>query len=66
MVQKAGCRGTIGLSKVESFQLVETGGYVWLKPTSAFYATLHLSQTALALVAEAPCSIRGPHEPRSG
>jgi hypothetical protein len=52
MVQKAGCRGTIALSKVESFQLVETGGYVWLKPTSALYATLHLSQAALALVAD--------------
>jgi hypothetical protein len=52
LVQKAGCRGTIALSKVESFQLVETGGYVWLKPTDAFYATLHLSQAALALVAD--------------
>ena len=52
LAQKAGCRGTIALSKVESFQLVETGGYVWLKPTSAFYATLHLSQAALALVAD--------------
>ena len=51
LVQKAGCRGTIALSTVESFQLVETGGYVWLKPTSAFDATLHLSQAALALVA---------------
>jgi hypothetical protein len=52
LVQKAGCRGTIALSKVESFQLVETGGYVWLKPTNAYYATLHLSQAALALVAD--------------
>jgi hypothetical protein len=52
LVQKSGCRGTIALSKVESFQLVETGGYVWLKPTSAFYASLHLSQAALALVAD--------------
>jgi hypothetical protein len=52
LVQKAGCQGTIALSKVESFQLVETGGYVWLKPTDAFYATLHLSQAALALVAD--------------
>jgi hypothetical protein len=51
-VQKAGCQGTIALSKVESFQLVETGGFVWLKPTDAFYATLHLSQAALALVAD--------------
>jgi hypothetical protein len=52
LVQKAGCRGTIALSKVESFQLVETGGYVWLKPTDAFYATLHLNQATLALVAD--------------
>jgi hypothetical protein len=52
LVQKAGCRGTIALSTVESFQLVETGGYVWLKPTSAYYATLHLSQAALTLVAD--------------
>jgi len=52
LVQKAGCRGTIALSKVESFQLVETGGFVWLKPTSAFYTTLHLSQAELALVAD--------------
>jgi hypothetical protein len=52
LVQKAGCQGTIALSKVESFQLVETGGFVWLKPTDAFYATLHLSQAALALVAD--------------
>ena len=50
--QTAGCRGTIALSKVESFQLVETGGYVWLKPTNAYYASLHLSQAALALVAD--------------
>jgi hypothetical protein len=52
LVQKAGCRGTIALSTVESFQLVGTGGYVWLKPTNAYYATLHLSQAALALVAD--------------
>jgi len=52
MVQKAGCRGAIALSKVESFQLIETGGDVWLKPTNAFYTTLHLSQAALALVAD--------------
>jgi hypothetical protein len=52
LVQKAGCKGTIALSKVESFQLVETGGYVWLKPTSAYYATLHLTQAELALVAD--------------
>jgi hypothetical protein len=52
LVQKASCQGTIALSKVESFQLVETGGFVWLKPTDAFYATLHLNQAALALVAD--------------
>jgi hypothetical protein len=52
MVQKVGCRGSIALSKVQSFQLVETGGYVWLKPTNAYYASLHVSQAALALVAD--------------
>jgi hypothetical protein len=52
MVQKVGCRGSIALTKVQSFQLVETGGYIWLKPTNAYYASLHISQAALALVAD--------------
>jgi hypothetical protein len=51
LVQKAGCRGTIALSKTETFQLVETGGYVWLLPSSAYYTSLHLTQAELALVA---------------
>ena len=52
LVQKAGCQGTIAQSKTETFQLVETGGSVWLKPSTAYYASLKLSKAALALVAD--------------
>jgi len=52
LVQKAGCRGTIALSKAETFQLVETGGYVWLKPSNAYYTSLHVSKAALALIGD--------------
>ena len=50
LVQKAGCAGTIAQSPTETFQLVETGGSVWLKPSAAYYASLKLSKAALALV----------------
>jgi hypothetical protein len=30
---------------------VETGGYVWVLPSSAYYASLHLDKAALALIA---------------
>jgi hypothetical protein len=52
LVQKAGCEGTIAQSKTETFQLVETGGSVWLKPSTAYYASLKISKAALALVAD--------------
>jgi hypothetical protein len=52
LVQKVGCQGTIAQSKTETFQLVETGGSVWLKPSAAYYASLKLSKEALALVAD--------------
>ena len=52
LVQKAGCRGTIAQSKVATFQLIETGGYVWLKPSNAYYTSLHISQAALALIGD--------------
>jgi hypothetical protein len=52
LVQKAGCQGTIAQSKTETFQLVETGGSVWLKPSAAYYASLKLGKAALALVAD--------------
>jgi hypothetical protein len=52
LVQKAGCEGTIAQSKTETFQLVETGGSVWLKPSAAYYASLKLSKAAMALVAD--------------
>jgi hypothetical protein len=50
LVQKSGCQGTIAQSKTETFQLVETGGSVWLKPSAAYYASLKISKAALALV----------------
>jgi hypothetical protein len=50
LVQKAGCQGTISQSPTETFQLVETGGSVWLKPSAAYYASLKLDKAALALV----------------
>src|SRR5216684_3765453 len=52
LVQKSGCKGTIAQSKTETFQLVETGGSVWLKPSSAYYASLKINKAALALVAD--------------
>jgi hypothetical protein len=52
LVQKAGCRGTIALSKTETFQLVETGGFVWLKPSNAYYASLNIGKAALALIGD--------------
>ena len=58
LVQKSGCKGTITQSKTESFQLVETGGLVWLKPSSAYYQSLKLSKAALALVADKWIKVR--------
>jgi len=52
LVKNAGCAGTIALSKTESFQIVATGGYVWILPSTAFYASMHLSKAALALIAD--------------
>lgn len=51
LVRSVGCQGTIALSKTETFHLVETGGYVWMLPSSGFYASLHLDKAALALIA---------------
>jgi hypothetical protein len=58
LVQKSGCQGTITQSKTESFQLVETGGSVWLKPSSAYYQSLKISKEALALVADKWIKVR--------
>jgi hypothetical protein len=52
LVKEKGCQGTIALSKTETFQMAETGGYVWILPNSAFYTSLHLSKAALALIAD--------------
>ena len=51
LVKSAGCEGTIALSKTQTFRLVETGGYVWILPSSAYYASLHLDKAAIALIA---------------
>jgi hypothetical protein len=58
LVQKSGCQGTITQSKTESFQLVETGGSVWLKPSSAYYQSLKISKAAQALVADKWIKVR--------
>ena len=52
LVKNVGCQGTLALSKTETFQLVETGGYVWILPSSAYYQSLHLDKAALALMAD--------------
>ena len=35
LVKNVGCQGTLALSKPETFQIVEAGGYVWILPTTA-------------------------------
>jgi hypothetical protein len=52
LVKNQGCSGTISVSKTESFKIVQTGGFVWLMPSAAFYESLHLSKQAMALVAD--------------
>ena len=52
LVQQAGCKGTIAASQTQTFQLVETGGYVWLKPSNGYYASLHITKQALALLGD--------------
>jgi hypothetical protein len=42
----------IAESKTETFQIVETRGYVWMQASNAFYASLHLNKAAMALVAD--------------
>ena len=50
LVKNGGCEGTIALSKTQTFQIVETGGYVWMLPAPAFYASLRLSKAGQARV----------------
>ncbi len=51
LVKSGGCQGTLALSKTQSFRIVETGGYVWILPSSAYYQSLHIDKRALALMA---------------
>jgi hypothetical protein len=52
LVKDKGCQGSIALSKTQTFRIVETGGYVWMLPSSAYYSSLHVSKAAMALVAD--------------
>jgi hypothetical protein len=52
LVKNQGCSGTISVSKTETFKIVQTGGYIWLMPSAAFYESLHLNKQAMALVAD--------------
>lgn len=52
LVKNQGCSGTISVSKTETFKIVQTGGFVWLMPSAAYYESLHLSKQAMALVAD--------------
>jgi hypothetical protein len=50
LVKAKGCQGTIALSKAETFRIVETGGYAWIRPNDAYYA--HVSKATFALLAD--------------
>jgi hypothetical protein len=52
LVQKVGCEGTIAESKTSSFQLVVRDGYVWMKPSAGFYASLKFTQAEKTLVGD--------------
>jgi hypothetical protein len=58
LVKNQGCSGTIAVSKTETFKIVQTGGYIWLMPSAAFYESLHLSKQALALVQDKYIKVR--------
>ena len=51
LVQKVGCKGTIAQSKTSSFQLVVRDGFIWMKPSQGFYASLNFTKAEMALVA---------------
>jgi hypothetical protein len=50
LVQKAGCEGTFGQSKTETFQLVVRDGYTWMKASSAFLTSINLTQADIGLI----------------
>jgi hypothetical protein len=52
LVKNVGCTGTIAQSAAETFKIIDTGGYVWLLPNTAFYTSLHISKQAQALLAD--------------
>jgi hypothetical protein len=50
IVRGKGCEGVVSISKANTFQIVDTAGYVWLLPNTAFYTSRHLSKAALTQV----------------
>ena len=50
LAQKAGCEGTFGQSKTETFQLVVRDGYTWIKASSAFLTSINLTQADIGLI----------------
>ena len=50
LVRSKGCEGVVSISKADTFQIVDSAGYVWLLPDNAFYTSRHLSKAALAQV----------------
>jgi hypothetical protein len=52
LVKAEGCQGTIARSKTETFQIVETGGYAWIRPSIGYYEAGHVSEATLALLAD--------------
>jgi len=50
LVRNAGCEGAVTLSPTKAFKVVETGGYVWMLPSNAYYASTHMSKKNMAQV----------------
>jgi hypothetical protein len=50
LVRNAGCEGAITMSATRSFKVVETQGFVWMLPSNAYYASMHMSKQNMAEV----------------
>jgi hypothetical protein len=50
LVRDQGCEGAVTMSPTRSFKVVATGGYVWMMPSDAYYASMHMSQQSRAQV----------------
>ena len=50
LVRNAGCEGAVTISPTKSFKVVEAGGYIWMMPSDAYYASMHMSRQNMAKV----------------